>query len=86
MNTLSRAALLTLYSLAIAALFMPLPWGAGPLVQRIALITVGIHGVELLFAFKHVKAYSGPLSTSVVLTLLFGLLHWMPLKSKNQNP
>lgn len=84
MNTFSRAVLLALYALAIAALFMPLPWGAGPLLQRIALITVAIHILELLFVFKHVKAYQGPLATSVLLTLLFGLLHWMPLKATNK--
>lgn len=82
MNTFSRAALLALYALAIAALLVPLPWGAGPLVQRIALITLAIHVVELLFVFKHVKAYTGPLATSVALTLLFGLLHWLPIKNR----
>jgi hypothetical protein len=30
-------------------------------------------------AFKYVKTYSGPLWVSVVLALLFGVLHWMPL-------
>jgi hypothetical protein len=29
--------------------------------------------------FGHVKAYRGPLAASVVLTLLFGLLHERPL-------
>jgi len=29
--------------------------------------------------FRHVKAYRGPLAASVVLTLLFGVLHWRPL-------
>lgn len=79
MNTISRAALLTLYTLALAALFFPLPGDAGPAVQRIALITIAIHVLELCFVFKHVRAYAGPLSSSVALTLLFGLLHWLPI-------
>ena len=29
--------------------------------------------------FKHVRLYRGPLAASVVLTLLFGLLHWKPM-------
>ena len=29
--------------------------------------------------YKHVRLYRGPLAASVVLTLLFGLLHWKPL-------
>ncbi len=82
MNTFSRAILLALYALAIAALLVPMPWGSGPVVQRIALITLAIHVLELLFVFKYVKAYAGPLATSVVLTLLFGLLHWLPIKNR----
>jgi hypothetical protein len=35
--------------------------------------------MELLFMFRHVRLYKGPLAVSVVLTLLFGLLHWKPL-------
>jgi len=46
---------------------------------RAALILLGIHVVELLFVFKHVRLYPGPLAVSVLLTLLFGLLHWKPL-------
>jgi hypothetical protein len=29
--------------------------------------------------FKHVRRYAGPLWVSMVLTMLFGLLHWKPL-------
>jgi uncharacterized protein YhhL (DUF1145 family) len=82
MNALSRAALLSLYALAIAALFVSLPWGAGPVLQNIAKITIAIHVIELLIWFKHVKAYSGPLWSSILLTLLFGLLHWLPIAKR----
>jgi hypothetical protein len=40
---------------------------------------LAIHVAELLFVFKHVRLYTGPLAVSVLLTLLFGLLHWKPL-------
>jgi hypothetical protein len=46
---------------------------------RAALVLLLIHALEVLFAFKHVRLYKGPLAISVVLTLLFGLLHWRPL-------
>jgi hypothetical protein len=46
---------------------------------RAALLLLGIHALAVLFAFKHVRLYKGPLAVSVVLTLLFGLLHWKPL-------
>ena len=38
-----------------------------------------LHTLELVFLFRHVRLYRGPLAISVILTLLFGLLHWKPL-------
>jgi hypothetical protein len=29
--------------------------------------------------FRHVRLYKGSLAVSIILTLLFGLLHWKPL-------
>ena len=78
-NTLSRALLVATYLLALASLFIALPMGATPVVQKLALALLAVHVVECLFAFKYVKSYAGPLWVSVVLALLFGLLHWMPL-------
>lgn len=46
---------------------------------RAALILLAIHLLELVFVFKHLRLYKGPLLVSVALTLLFGLLHWKPL-------
>lgn len=86
MNTIFKASLLVLYALALAALLVPLPWGIGPVVQKIAVITLAIHVLELLFAMKHVRAYPGPLFTSIALTLLFGLLHWLPLAKQHKGP
>ncbi len=48
--------------------------------QVIAVAFLTAHVVELAFAFRHVRRYQGPLPASVLLTLLFGLLHWWPLK------
>jgi hypothetical protein len=50
--------------------------------QKAALILLAAHTLELLFAYKSVQRYRGPLVDSIALTLLFGLLHWKPL-SKN---
>ena len=47
--------------------------------QKAALILLAAHTLELLFAFKSVQRYRGPLIDSIALTLLFGLLHWKPL-------
>ena len=74
-----KALLLTTYALAIISLFTALPFGAGPLLQGATLILLGIHLLELLVVFKHVKLYRGALAASVALTMLYGLLHWKPL-------
>jgi len=78
-NTLCKALLSATYVVAIMSLFMALPMGAGPVVQKLALALIAVHVLECVLAFKYVKSYPGPLLTSVVLALLFGLLHWMPL-------
>ena len=78
-NTLSKALLSLTYLVALASLFVVLPMGATPVVQKLALALLGVHVLECLLAFKYVKSYAGPLWVSVLLALLFGLLHWMPL-------
>jgi hypothetical protein len=78
-NTLSKALLSLTYLVALASLFFVLPMDANPVVQKLALALVAIHVVECLLAFKYVKTYAGPLWLSIVLALLFGVLHWMPL-------
>ena len=45
-----------------------------------AAVFLAIHAVELPFFWRRVKAYRGPLAASVVMTLLFGLLHLAPLR------
>ena len=78
-NTLSKVLLSLTYLVALARLFVVLPMGATPVVQKLALALLAVHVLECLLAFKYVKSYAGPLWVSVLLALLFGLLHWMPL-------
>ena len=78
-NTLSKALLSLTYFVALASLFVVLPMGAAPVVQKLALALLAVHLLECLLAFKHIKTYAGPLWVSLLLALLFGLLHWMPL-------
>jgi len=79
MNLLLRAACIAAYALALASLSGLLSPGAMPRVTWVAGGLLAIHAFELLFVFKHVRLYRGPLAASVVLTLLFGLLHWKPM-------
>jgi uncharacterized protein YhhL (DUF1145 family) len=70
---------LVIYALALAAL-------AGlfraPLARDLELLGAGflvVHALELPFAFRVLRRYAGPLAASVLLALLFGVLHWKPL-------
>jgi len=45
-------------------------------VATIALLAV--HGPELIFLFGKLPVYRGSLAVSILLTVLFGLLHWKP--------
>ena len=75
-----KAGCLAIYALALAGLAGLLPSGLAGTMLAIAVAFLAAHVVELAFAFKHVRRYQGALAVSVLLTLLFGLLHWWPLK------
>lgn len=83
MNTLIKGSLVIVYALALISLVWPLPLDAGPWLQKLSVILIAIHVLETVVMFKHVKKYPGPLSTSIMLSLLFGLLHWLPLSKAN---
>ncbi|MDP1999961.1 MAG: hypothetical protein Q8K22_10260 [Rhodoferax sp.] len=77
--TVLKAACLSAYLLALAGLAGLLPAAMAATVQQLALVLLLVHAVELVVMFKHVRLYRGSLAASVILTLLFGLLHWRPL-------
>ena len=79
MLNMLKAGCIAIYALAIAALFVDLPMGSGAWLQRLAIAFLVVHVLEAVVAFKHVRAYRGPLAKSLLLTLLFGVLHWQPL-------
>lgn len=79
MNLVMRIGCLAAYALGIAA-FTGLIHG--PLAAAAAIVTialVGLHALELLFAYRFLHRYKGAMAVSVVLALLFGVLHWAPL-------
>ena len=47
--------------------------------QTLALALILVHVLEAVVAFRYIKTYEGPLYVSLLLALLFGLLHWLPL-------
>lgn len=66
-----------LLSLAIAmppALESVLQWGSVALLMA--------HALEVVFCLRWIRLYEGPLALSILLTLLFGFVHWMPYKRR----
>ena len=41
------------------------------------------HVAEVIIFYNRVKLYEGAMYKSVVLTILFGFLHWLPLSGKH---
>jgi len=82
MNKLLKIGCLAIYLLALAGLFIPLPFGAETPLRYVATILLVAHLLEALVMFRHVRRYPGPLATSLLLTLLFGFLHWWPLRQR----
>jgi uncharacterized protein YhhL (DUF1145 family) len=74
-----KAACLAIYGLALAGVAGLLPHGLTVTTQVIAVVFLSIHAVELVLAAERVRLYRGWWIVSMVLTLLFGVLHWMPL-------
>jgi hypothetical protein len=85
MNKILKAGCLAIYALALASLFVTLPFGAGTPLQYAAAILLVAHVLEALVMFRTVRRYPGSLAVSLVLTLLFGFLHWWPLRSGNSD-
>ena len=83
LNYLLRALCLLAYVMAVATLAGLLPPGSFDRAPLVASVLLALHAAELLFMFKHVRLYQGPLAVSVLLTLLFGLLHWKPLADQH---
>ena len=78
-NYLLRALCLLAYAMAMAKLAGLLPAGSFDRAPLVAGVLLALHAAELVFMSKHVRLYRGALAVSVLLTLLFGLLHWKPL-------
>ena len=82
-DTLKGAALLV-YAVALATLA---GWLEGPLADATAIfagVLLVVHALEVPFVLAHLRRRRGPLAASIALNLLFGLLHWMPLKRRTR--
>jgi uncharacterized protein YhhL (DUF1145 family) len=84
MNNFLKLNVLALYALAIADLVTDLPFGLSTNLRNIAGVMLLIHVVEIIAARKYLALYRGSRFDSIVLGLLFGLLHFKPLKDRQQ--
>jgi uncharacterized protein YhhL (DUF1145 family) len=82
LNSFFKVIILVVYLLGTASHIVALPGQAGPIMQTMSLALLLIHALECLLAYRYIKLYPGPLLVSLVLSMLFGLLHWMPLARK----
>jgi hypothetical protein len=68
-----------LYAAAALSLAMEIPFGIGEIARWGSLLFLAAHAAEAVVWFRHLRKYRGPLAVSLLLTLLFGLFHWVPL-------
>jgi len=76
---LLKAGCLAIYTLALAGVVGLLPNMLAVTIEFAAVALLAVHVLELIFVFRNVRLYRGSLVVSILLTLLFGLLHWKPL-------
>jgi len=76
---------LCIYLLAAISTVQPLVGGFDAWLQRAALVLLALHVLEIPIALTYIKRYKGSLLDSIALTMLFGFLHWWPLKRTPQS-
>jgi uncharacterized protein YhhL (DUF1145 family) len=84
MITVAKIACIAVYALGLLSALGMLP-ASWHIIATIAAVVLAAHAIEVVVAFKHVRRYQGSLAMSIVLTLLFGVLHWMPIANSTKN-
>lgn len=83
---LNKVLLLVIYGIALGSLLTALPLSPNVIywIRIAAMVLVTVHLLEVVVCFKKVALHKGPLFDSVLLTLLFGFLHWKPMADAAQ--
>lgn len=79
--SLNKLGLLAFYAATVASFVVALPVSAD-VVHWMRLIAGGLlvaHVLEAVVFHRKLALYQGPMIVSVLLTVLFGFLHWLPL-------
>ena len=79
MSLVMKIACLVVYALGVAGVvgLVHGPLASGG--EILSIVLLGVHALELLFAFRFLHRHKGSMGASVLLALLFGVLHWAPL-------
>jgi uncharacterized protein YhhL (DUF1145 family) len=85
-TTFLKMACLTVYAMALAGLAGWLQDELARTVQVITLVALFLHALEAPFVLAYLRRDQSPLAVGVLQTLLFGVLHWMPLTRKQGPP
>ena len=79
MTLAMKFACLVAYALGIAGVAGLIHGPLASAGEIVSILLLGVHALELLFAFRFLHRHPGSMGTSVLLALLFGVLHWAPL-------
>jgi hypothetical protein len=79
-----KAFCLALYLGVAASFAIDLPTAMVMPLRMLAAGFLVVHVLEAVIFIRHVRLYQGSLAVSLILTLLFGLLHWKPLVAANR--
>jgi hypothetical protein len=77
--TVGKIIILALYAATLAGLAGLLSADVSAWLLKLSLVIVAAHVLETVFCMRYLRLYRGSLAASILLTLLFGLLHWKPL-------
>lgn len=78
----ARTFCLLFYLAAFLSLLFDWPAVIEAVLQYGTLLLLLAHAVEVVVAWRWVRLYEGPILLSILYTLLFGIVHWRPLKHR----
>ena len=73
---------LVFYAATLLSLLFTWPPALEAILQYGTLFLLVAHAIEVGVAWRWLRLYEGPLILSVLFTLLFGYVHWMPYKRR----
>ena len=73
---------LVFYSATLLSLLFDWPPVLEAILQYGSAFLLIAHAIEVVVAWRWIRLYEGPLVLSVLFTLLFGFVHWMPYKRR----